>query len=229
MKKIFAIVLGAALMLSATNAFAQLSVGAGWLNTTEKSVYNNGNPEKSNFNGFYAGGQYSLPVVGGLSVAPGLYVSMLFGKETGTDSGYGLTLTGESKYQELALNLPVNLAYTFEIGDFNVFAYAGPVFQYGLISKSSGTLSGSFLGFSASTGEITEDNYTGKVSDKDGNSQSTDPSRNPFNIYIGGGAGIQAGQFQVIVGYDHSILNFSKVDKENISRSQIKIGVGYAF
>ena len=37
MKKIFAIVLGAALMLSATNAFAQLSVGAGWLNTTEMS------------------------------------------------------------------------------------------------------------------------------------------------------------------------------------------------
>ena len=220
MKKIFAVLAGAALMLTATDAFAQISVGAGWINSTERATYKDNTPEKANLNGFYAGGQYNIPIVGGLSVAPGLYASMLFGKETAS----GLVST-ETKYSELAINVPVNVAYTFTVGDFKVFGYAGPIFQYGLMSKSVGKLSVPGL----STGDITTDLYTGKISDKDGNSVNGDPSRAPFNVYIGGGAGIQAGNFQVILGYDHSLTNITKVADTKLSRSEIKIGVGYAF
>ena len=232
MKKIFAIVLGAALMLSGTNAFAQLSVGAGWLNSTETVKSGNSDPSKTNLNGFYVGGQYNLPIVSGLGVAPGLYVSGIFAKVNNSDSAYGVSGSTNASSREFDLNVPVNVNYAFEIGrDFKVFVYAGPVFQLGIVSKASYEASLSAGGLGVSTGKYTTDNYSGKtynakneeVGQHDGGYQ------NPFNIYLGGGAGIQAGAFQVIIGYDHSLLNFSKNSNETASRSQIKLGVGYAF
>ena len=232
MKKIFAIVLGAALMLSGTNAFAQLSVGAGWLNSTETVKSGNNDPSKTNLNGFYVGGQYNLPIVSGLGVAPGLYVSGIFAKVNNSDSAYGVSGSTNASSREFDLNVPVNVNYAFEIGgDFKVFVYAGPVFQLGIVSKASYEASLSAGGLGVSTGKYTTDNYSGKtynakneeVGQHDGGYQ------NPFNIYLGGGAGIQAGAFQVIIGYDHSLLNFSKNSNETASRSQIKLGVGYAF
>lgn len=212
MKKLFAVVLGVALLAS-TNAFAQFSAGAGWINTTERSSYNGGDPDKAQLNGFYAGGQYKLPIVGGLSVAPGLYASMLFASGSGS-AVWGL-VSGTAKYTELAINVPVNFAYTIEIGDFEVFAYLGPIFQYAVMGKldTTGDLGGGLI----STAN-TKDLYSGD-----------NKIRNPFNIYLGGGAGFQAGNIQVILGYDHSLTNMSSQDKTQLSRSQIKIGVGYAF
>ena len=43
MKKLFASVLVGAMMLMGTNAFAQLSVGGGYINSTETSTYTVGN------------------------------------------------------------------------------------------------------------------------------------------------------------------------------------------
>ena len=67
MKKVITTVLAASLMLVATNAFAQLSAGAGYINATDKSVYTDskGNKTITNtpLNGFYAGVQYDMPVV----------------------------------------------------------------------------------------------------------------------------------------------------------------------
>ena len=232
MKKLFAIVLSAAALLMGTQAYAQLSVGAGWLNSTESTTFTSGsssNTNNANLNGFYAGGQYNINIVAGLGVAPGLYVSALFGKQTGSQGIVVGTVSGEAKYSEVALNVPVNVNYKFAIGrDFNVFVYAGPIFQYGLVSTTKVSASVSILGASGS-GEASVNNYTGVVKDSDGNSTSGDPNRNPFNIYLGGGAGIQAGNFQVILGYDHSLTNVSKVTDDTIGRSQIKLGVGYAF
>ena len=71
-----------------------------------------------------------------------------------------------------------------------------------------------------------DDLSTGK---QENNEYGEDGSRNPFNIYLGGGVGIDVAGIQVILGYDHSLTNISKVDKVSTGRSQIKIGVGYAF
>ncbi len=149
-----------------------------------------------------------------------------------SDSLYGVTGSTNADSREFDLNVPVNVNYAFEIGrDFKVFVYAGPVFQLGIVSKASYEASLSAGGLGLSTGKYTTDNYSGKtynakneeVGQHDGGYQ------NPFNIYLGGGAGIQSGAFQVIIGYDHSLLNFSKNSNETASRSQIKLGVGYAF
>ena len=96
MKKLFASVLVGAMMLMGTNAFAQLSVGGGYINSTETSTYTVGNTStssKADLNGFYVGGQYNIKLVKGLGVAPGLYFSGLFGKRT---DNYYIT-TGEAK------------------------------------------------------------------------------------------------------------------------------------
>ena len=134
MKKLFASVLVGAMMLMGTNAFAQLSVGGGYINSTETSTYTVGNTStssKADLNGFYVGGQYNIKLVKGLGVAPGLYFSGLFGKRT---DNYYIT-TGEAKFTELSINVPVNVNYTFELGrDFNLIAYAGPNFD--MLSKA---------------------------------------------------------------------------------------------
>ena len=235
MKKLFAVILGVAL-LAGTQANAQISVGAGWLNSTEKSVttYNDGSKnvsEPTNLNGFYAGGQYNIPIAGGFGVAPGLYASVLFGKQTGS-LGYIVGSTNiQSDYTEIALNVPVNVNYAFEIGDFKLIAYAGPNFQYGIVSSSVTTTATTTIIGDGNTKD-TFNHYTGQVIYTDGssNTNADNADRNPFNIYIGGGLVFQAGSIMVNVGYDHSILNFYKGNSNtNTSRSQIKIGVGYAF
>ncbi|MBQ7273462.1 MAG: hypothetical protein IJR12_07600 [Bacteroidales bacterium] len=235
MKKIFAIVLGVTL-LAGTQANAQISVGAGWLNSTEKSVttYNDGSKnvsEPTNLNGFYAGGQYNIPIAGGLGVAPGLYASVLFGKKTGSVSYIVGSTNLQQDYTEIALNVPVNVNYAFEIGDFKLIAYAGPNFQYGIVSNDVITTSSTTILGDGSTKD-TFNHYTGQVIHSDGssNTNADNIDRNPFNIYIGGGLVFQAGSIMVNVGYDHSILNFYKGNSNtNTSRSQIKLGVGYAF
>lgn len=221
MKKIYALVLTAALLLAGTRANAQLMLGAGYLNSAETLTNtSSNNAEKADLNGFYAGVTYNIPIAAGLGLAPGVYASMLFGQTASSYNGSFLSASSSNKYNEMAINAPVNLTFSYKVNrDFKVFAYAGPVFQYGLSSKN--TVDGK-----ASIGGITFSSDTPTVID---NYNGDNASRNPFNIYLGGGAGIQAGSLQVILGYDHSMTNITKLSNYKQSRSQIKVGVGLAF
>jgi hypothetical protein len=220
MKKIFATLLAASLMFAATDAFAQLSAGLGYINTTEKSVYtpDNGDPVTSTrpLNGFYVGADYNIPVpaVSGLSVEPGLYASMLFGKQD-VEELKVLTLViypgGTYKYSDIALNVPIKAKYSIDLsGDTKVFVFAGPTFSYALSNKTQYATTGS-------SDYSTTDNLKGNSA-----------SRNPFNIYLGGGLGFQVSQILINVGYDFSLLNYSTADKTNLSRPLLRIGVSYA-
>ena len=71
MKKIFTTLLAASLMLLGTQAFAQMSVNAGYLNSTQS--FSESNSKSINSNGAYAGVSFNLPISGGLAVAPGVY------------------------------------------------------------------------------------------------------------------------------------------------------------
>lgn len=140
MKKVISILAAAVLMLTATNAFAQMSVGAGYLNATDK-IENT----STNLNGFYAGVSYNIPISGGFAVAPGLYYSALF---SGKD-GYFV----DTKTTEQFANIPLNFNLNFELAsDMTAFVYAGPTFQYGISSKNSA---------SAGSLNIDSDNYKG--------------------------------------------------------------------
>ena len=218
MKKIYAILLTAVLLLVGTQAKAQLMLGGGYLNSNETTVHNS-NSSVANLNGFYAGFGYNIPVVAGLGVAPGVYATMLFGASKEGGSLGPITSSGTVKYTEMAVNVPVNVNYAINLNrDTKIFLYAGPVFQYGISSKTETSGSTDVGGLFTINSNGTTDNYEGD-----------NPNRKPFNIYVGGGAGLQAGAMQIILGYDHSVTNISAKENTQISRSQIKVGFGLAF
>jgi len=225
MKKLFVSIFVAALMLLGTRAQAQLVVGGGYLHSIEstKNTSNNtatGNPE--HLKGFYLGASYNIPLAGVLGVAPGFYMDMLFQEERYSNGasilGQIISGTATSRYTELAFNVPVNLTLTFEMGsNAKFFAYAGPVFQVGAFSRS--TYHGAV--------------QIGPIHYNEGDSYNHyDPEKgdtNLFNIYLGGGVGVQVGDIQFMVGYDHNLLDCDRLDGFVTNRNQIKGGINLAF
>ena len=206
MKKVLTVLLAASLMLAGTEAFAQLSFNAGYLNSSTKTQ--NQNP--SNANGAFAGLSFNLPIVGNFAIAPGVYYSVISAKEMGS---LGTIFTASGKFTEHSINVPLYLNYGMDLArDTNVFIYAGPTAQYGLASTTK--LSASIAGVSGST---TENNYD-------------DADYNRFNVYLGGGLGFEVNHILITVGYDYGMINLIKGDNAPKShRSNIKIGVGFAF
>ena len=200
MKKVFSTLLAASLMLLGTQAFAQSSVNAGYLNSTLATENSS-----ANANGAYAGFSFNIPVAGGLAIAPGVYYSMITGKTLDLGTIATGTLT------EHAVNVPVYLNYGIDLArDTKFFVYGGPTLQYGLASKVKYT-----SGFSDSS--LTSDNYK-------------DSDYNRMNVYLGGGVGFEAGAMLVTVGYDYGMMNQYKGDNAAAChRSNLKIGVGFAF
>ena len=205
MKKVIFTLLAASLMLLGTNAFAQMSVNAGYLNSTLAT-----SNSSDNANGAFAGVSFNVPVAGGLAIAPGLYYSFLTSKET---ASLGSIASGSGTFMEHAINVPVYLNYGIELArDAKVFVFGGPTVQYGLASTVD--YEGNVLGISGSS----------KVSNYD------DEDFNRLNVYLGGGIGFGAGPLLVTVGYDYGMMNQYKGDNAPAChRSNLKLGVGLAF
>ena len=198
MKKIISTLLAASLMLLGTQAFAQASFNAGYLNSTLAA-----RNSSDNANGAYAGISFNIPLAGGLAIAPGVYYSALFSKNTEL---FGF---GTGSFQEHAVNVPLYLNYGIDLArDTKFIVFCGPTAQYGLSSKVKHEVAGV---------EATVNNYE-------------DSTFNRFNVYLGGGIGFQAGPAMVTVGYDYGMMNQYKGDNAvQCHRSNLKIGVGFAF
>ena len=208
MKKIFSIVLAASLMLLGTQAFAQMSVNAGYLNSTLKT----GNTS-DNANGAYAGVSFNIPLAGGLGIAPGVYYSMIGSKSGDAASIFGVNISGSSTFMEHAINVPVYLNYGYELArDTKIFVFGGPTVQYGLAStvKYDGSVG-------SASGSRTYSNYDNE-------------NFNRLNVYLGGGMGFQISALQITVGYDYGMMNQYKGDNAaSCHRSNLKLGVGFCF
>ena len=206
MKKLIFALFAASLMLIGTEASAQLSINAGYLNSTTKT--HNENP--SNANGAFAGLSFNLPIAGSFAIAPGVYYSVISAKEMGS---LGTIFSASGKFTEHSINVPLYLNYGIDLArDTNIFIYAGPTAQYGIASTTK--LTASIAGVSGST---TENNYD-------------DDDYNRFNVYLGGGLGFEVNNILITVGYDYGMLNLIKGDNAPKShRSNLKIGVGFAF
>ena len=211
MKKILSTILAASLMLIGTQAFAQISINAGYLNSSLKV----GNNDPSNANGAFAGVSFNVPLMGGLAIAPGVYYSMITSKSTasGTIPILNISVSGASTFMEHAINVPAYLNYNIGLNrDTNFFIYGGPTFQYGLASTTKGE-----VGIGTGGGSKTYNNYN-------------DEKYNRMNVYLGGGIGINAGGYMITLGYDYGMMNQFKGDNaQKAHRSNLKIGVGYNF
>ena len=205
MKKIFSTLLAASLMLLGTDAFAQMSFNAGYLNSTLATKNSS-----DNANGAYAGISFNVPVAGGLAIAPGVYYSFLTSKET---AALGTIASGSGTFMEHAINVPVYLNYGIDLArDAKVFVFGGPTVQYGLASTVK--YEGNVLGLSGSS---TANNYDNE-------------NFNRMNVYLGGGVGFGAGPLLITVGYDYGMMNQYKGDNATqCHRSNLKLGVGFAF
>ena len=215
MKKIFSTLLAASLMLLGTQAFAQMSVNAGYLNSTQS--FQDSNSKSINSNGAYVGVSFNIPVAGEFGFAPGVYYSMITNKSeaSGRIPFLDIPISGASTFMEHAINVPLYFNYGRDLArDTNVFVYAGPTLQYGLASTSKGDVN-----IGSGGGSKTYDNYA--------------DSRNPynrFNVYLGGGIGFQVSAIQITVGYDYGMMNLYKGDNPPKShRSNLKLGLGFVF
>lgn len=217
MKRITA--LAAALLLAAVPAFSQIIPGAGYLNSTLTSN-TNGNVSSVVQDGFYAGASVNLDLGGikGLSFVPGAYVSFI--TSTGTRGADLIVISGTSTstFTEIALNAPARLKYGLSIGDgAKIYAFAGPVFQFGILSQTNTN--------TKSTNIISGEHNTTNVS----NWYTEGRGYNRFNIYIGGGVGVEYGRFGANIGYDYGLMNvYRGYDKVSGNRANLVVGVSYA-
>lgn len=134
MKKIFALALVALGMMTANPAQAQIKFGLkGGLNITDMSM-DSRVLDASNRTGFFIGPsvKFTLPVVGLGIDASALYdqrEAKLKGEVDGSDLN--------TKVKQQAINIPVNLRYTFGLGDIaGVYLAAGPQFGFNVGDKN---------------------------------------------------------------------------------------------
>lgn len=197
--------------VAATSAFAQLSVGAGYLSNTQKYSYTSGSTTTTTpttTNGFYVGADYGLDLGQGLGLSAGLKGAFLFGEKTSTLLGVSST----TKSTEIYLAVPVLANYSYAItNDFKVFAYAGPSVAFGLSSKAK-----------------TTNNVTDDVTTTDNYGDDSDYGR--INVFLGAGIGVDVmNTIRIKAGYDIGLLNRSSADNTKINDAQWSVGVAYLF
>ena len=232
MKKIFTTL--AVLSAVAGSAFAQVSVGAGYLNSTSTTVVTKTNGDgstskssgSSNSMGFYVGGNYTFDLGSGLSVNPGLYYSYLTSKDSdaaklGTIFNGNMDVTLNEHY----ISIPVDLNYGYQLTDgFRIFAYAGPTFQYCVSSKTK------VNGEAKIDIPILGINKTYKGGDVIDNINGDGATYKPFDVLVGGGIGCDiAKTIRVQGGYNYGLINRSSADNTTLHRAGWHVGVSYLF
>jgi len=197
--------------VAATSAFAQISVGAGYLSNTQKATYTSGSTSTTTTApsaGFYVAADYAMDLGQGLGVSAGLKGAYL--GNTTTTSLLGVSST--SKLSEIYLAVPVLCNYNYEINnDFKVFAFAGPSFAFGLSSKTK-----------------TTSNVSDDVTITDNYGDNSDYGK--MNIFLGAGVGVDVmNMVRVKAGYDIGLLNRSSADNTKCNDAQWYVGVAYLF
>ena len=206
MKRIFTLIAAAVMMTIATNSFAQMQVGAGFLHSNEQITLKGIDPVDFGINGAYAGVSYNLPIAGNFGIAPGLYYSLLMSNESTSVVGVNLG----SKVREHYVNVPVYFNFGFNLGQSSkLFLYAGPTAQFGVASSTE------LSAGSTKSGKI--DRF------KDGNLSRT-------NVLLGGGIGLNISKIQITLGYDQGVFNLDTSDDgTTITKSYAKAGIAYIF
>ena len=197
--------------VAATSAFAQISVGAGYLANTQKSSYTSGSTTTTTAtpqNGAYLGADYTFDLGQGLGVVAGLKGAFLTNTKTTTILG----VSGTTKTNELYLAVPVQCLYTYALSnDLKLFAFAGPSLSFGLSSKSTFT-----------------NNVTDDVTVTDNYGDNSDYGK--FNVLLGAGVGVDVmNTVRIKAGYDIGLLNRSSADNTKVGDAQWYVGVAYLF
>ena len=217
MKRLISIAVAASMMLIGTTAFAQASIGAGYLNEMNKAKLGSTTENMGALNGFYAGLGYDINERVGFGISTGLYYSFLTGN-VALPSPLSF-ISGEMT--EHALNIPVKVGFSVPVSDgFNGFINVGPTFVCGLASSIKP------LGVDLLKTDNYKHEYLGR-----------------FDIMVGGSLGVDVNDmFRISVGYDYGMLDQfgagikgknedgSTKDREySLNRSRITVGLAFLF
>ena len=179
-----------------------MSVGAGYLSSTETVKSGSSSTDRTPLNGFYAGVSYTVPIASGINFTPGIYYGLA--AKSNATSIFGLQIEG--KQQDSFINVPLHFSFGAELGSgLRCFVYGGPSASFAVASK-------------VISGSTTYD----RLKDND--------SLQRFDLMLGGGVGLEINdivRFQV--GYDFGMLN--RTDSENflVRRNQLTAGVAFLF
>lgn len=202
MKKV--LILVAALFVG-IQAHAQLQADGGYQHFFEQWQYGD-SKTNTGWDGFYLGGRYNIGIsqVAGLSVIPGANFSFMFNKAADSASS-----------REIALNIPVDVAYTLDWGAVQLRAFAGPSFQVGLLNHVV-----AHVGNSSHSYNMYADN---------GNPYSLN-TRTRLNVSLGFGAAVVVRErFTGHIRYDLGLVNLTTAQYWKLFRNTLQVGVGYIF
>lgn len=208
MKKILISLVALSLVTFSVSAQLKFSANVGYADKTAISKIESGNTvttEDSDMGGFYLGGIASYELMPNVAINGGLQFTLNTDSE---DEDYPIIGEITTKSTAMSLEIPVRASYLLDLGVVGVFAYAGPVFEIGLLNKSSVTIGDN----------TTTSDYYGE-----------DATLNRFDILIGGGLGLAYGQLYLKCGYDYGLLNLSKVDGLKLHNAGLKAGLGVTF
>ena len=202
MKKALSIVLAAGLLLAGTNAFAQISVGAGYSNVTQK-IQASGLDKTINMNGLYAGMDYSIPLTENISVAPGLYYEFSTGSADKLLNIGSASALLKGRLEEHYIDVPFKFMFSIPYQGNRFFAFAGPTAAIGVSSKLKGDVK--ILGFQLKGDFL--DMYDKNIFES-------------MDLMLGGGIGADISKMlRVTLGYNWGMFN--RIDtNSNASQEQ---------
>ncbi|NLZ18864.1 MAG: PorT family protein [Bacteroidales bacterium] len=214
MKKII-VILVAAMLFAGGEAFAQLSVNAGYAYASlvsRASLSEAG--EKAAFGGVYAGAGYTLRLAGGISFIPGVYYEYLARSEK--SEGRVLDFIGETR--EHYLGIPLSFNYGVELfPGIRFLLFAGPTLRIGLDSVTSYSIGWSVRDFEVIKGGLGDHNYN-----------NGDYSR--FDILLGGGLAVELlDRYRLQIGFDRGLLNRYTGETEGTQLHGHRMTAGVAF
>ena len=209
MKKAFTIVLAAGLLLAGTNAFAQISVGAGYSNVSQK-IEAAGLDKTINMNGLYAGMDYTIPITENIGVAPGLYYEFSTGSANKLLNLGAASAVLKGRLEEHYIDIPFKFTFSIPYQGNRFFAFAGPTASIGVSSKLKGDVK--ILGFQLK-GDFLD------MYDKD--------IFESMDLMLGGGVGMDINNmFRVTMGYNMGMFNRINLDTQT-TQSQTENESGF--
>ena len=239
MKKVFAFVAFAAALMFAGQAYAQLSVNAGY---TSKNMpmhykYTSGSTSITNDTtvsmggGFFVGASYNYALSENLGISGGLYLSYNTKTETSSNTLLGITTDRKTVSTMMDLNIPILVNCKFDLGGgLGAFAFVGPNIQYGLSasSKTDVTVSGSPI--AALNGTTT---HTNNLYVKEDGESDMDNIK-PLDLGVMVGVGLTYQNFRLEAGYNMGLLNRTTYtpgsgEEYSIKFNNLFVGLGYNF
>ena len=145
--------------------------------------------------GFQLGALVDCALLDDLSVQPGIIFSQQGMKGVADLDGVKTKLTINMNY----IQIPVNIQYKNDSGNFIQLYQAGPYFGYGIFGKMQGE-----NGINGKPEKISEKIIFGNAHDADVKS---------YDFGLGVGAGVEIGNFQAGIGYNFGLVRLNQVAK----------------